>query len=369
MRIVEIVNSLTIGGAERMASDLAVELRSRGHEVSVVCVRGRGPLSETLREAGVEILFLDKGEGFSTSSVRTLTADLRSRRADVIHTHNPLTHHYGVLAGRLAGVPIVVNTFHGPGNLTNIDKKLLLFEVSCLFSDQVVACCSSVGVHLERLTRIARRQAIVIPNGVSLSRFLARPAAPAGKELVIGTVGRLVAVKDHRSLIDAFRRVLKQEPNVKLELLGDGPLRSELEEQARTLEVSKQVTFHGASLDVPTFLSGLHVFVLSSSSEGLPLTLIEAMASGLPVVATAVGEVPELVRRSDAGWICAPGKPEEMEAALLAAVRSPDREAMGARARAYVAEKYSLRAMVQEYERLFEYLCGCRGSRQPRTAH
>jgi glycosyltransferase involved in cell wall biosynthesis len=116
------------------------------------------------------------------------------------------------------------------------------------------------------------------------------------------------------------------------------------------------VVFRGASLDVVSFLAGLDIFVLCSLSEGLPLTLIEAMAAALPVVGTSVGEIPNLVKASNCGWVCSPGNPKELAAALLEAARANDRHQRGIRAREYVLSRYSVHLMVESYQTLFEQL-------------
>jgi glycosyltransferase involved in cell wall biosynthesis len=356
MRVVELVNSLTIGGAERMATDLAVGLQARGHQASVACLRGGGPLAEVLQQSHVEICSLEKGEGFSIRALRSFANFLKDRKVDVVHTHNPLTHHYGVLAGRLAKVPVVVNTFHGPGNLTGFGKTQLIFEASCLFSDRVVACCQSVQQHLQRITRVARRKLTMIPNGIELRRFSSIRAARHDGKLVFGAVGRLVPVKDHTSLLEAFASLARTQQMCRLEILGEGPEGTGLREKAEALGIANRVVFRGASLDVVSFLAGLDVFVLCSLSEGLPLTLIEAMAAALPVVGTSVGEIPNLVKASNCGWVCSPGNPTELATALLEAERANDRYPRGIRAREYVMSRHSIHLMVESYQTLFEQL-------------
>ena len=357
MRIVELVNNLTIGGAERMATDLAVGLSRLGHEVRVVGLRGGGPLVSVLGEAGVEVFCGENANGFNIKALRSLAHYIGDRGADVLHTHNPLTHHYGVLAARMAKVPVVVNTFHGPGNLTGFGRTQIVFEASCLFTDRVVACCQSVEEHVRRVTRVARSKVTMIPNGIALERFLAITPTLSKDDLVFGAVGRLAAVKDQASLIEAFASLLRGRPNCRLEILGEGPLRGALEEKASQFGIADRVTFHGSSLDVASFLSRLHVFVLCSLSEGLPLTLLEAMAAGLPVVGTDVGEIPELVRAGECGWLCPPGNPEQLAVALSAAAGSDSRLRMGSRGREYVVKRHSISLMVDGYRRLFEQMC------------
>jgi glycosyltransferase involved in cell wall biosynthesis len=357
MRIVELINTLEIGGAERMLVDLSRGLRTNGHQVSVVCLRESGPLSELLQQSSIPVLALRKRGGFRPGVVRALAHYLREARIDVIHTHNPLVHHYGLMAARLAGVPVTVNTLHGPSNLKGIGHTEIIFELSCLFSSCVVACCQAVHTHLRHVTQIAYRRSTVVRNGISVERFRSIPVSNPNGEVVFGTVGRLVAVKDHDSLLRAFAKVRERFPHCRLEILGDGPMRETLERTAAEVGIADVVCFHGSSLDVASFLSRIHVFVLCSLSEGLPLTVLEAMAAARPVVATSVGAIPELVETSNCGWIASPEHPNELAQAMCEALNNSNKLAEhGERGRRHVLEQYSVESMVSGYERLFEQL-------------
>jgi glycosyltransferase involved in cell wall biosynthesis len=353
MRILELVNSLEIGGAEKLVTDLSCALTAKGHSVYVACLRRVGPLAGVLETSGIEVIELRKDEGFSFRTARTLSEWARARRVDIMHTHNPLVHHYGALSARLAGVPVVVNTVHGPGNIRTFDASMLLFDLSCLWSDRVVPCCNAVAQHLKLRTFIAGRRPTVIYNGIQVNAFQSiSPRNPDGM-FVFGAVGRLAPVKDHMSLLEAFARVHKSYPNCRLDLLGDGPLRGILESRARALDISDFVQFLGSGLQVAQFLSKIDAFVMSSLSEGLPLTVLEAMASGLPVVATSVGAIPEMLDAAQCGWLSRPSDPGDLAVAMSAAVSASDLRERGARARSYVQKHYSVEQMTQGYEDLF----------------
>jgi len=370
MRIVELVNNLEIGGAERLVVDLASALKLRGHEVRVACLRTGGPLEVVLEEAGIEVCVLDKGPGPSLGVLRQLAAYLRRSQADVLHTHNPLVHHYGVVAGWLARVPVIVNTIHGPGNVSATRGfKELLYGAVCQFSDQIVAVCPSARQAFIESKAIPRRKLVVVNNGIRLDAFLEVQRRVPDDSLVFGIVGRLVPVKDHRSLLKAFSALLRLRPACRLEILGDGPLRADLERQASELGISGHVVFRGYSTDVPGFMGSIDVSVLCSLSEGLALTVLESMAAGLPIVGTDVGEMKALVEGARCGWLCSPGQPTDLSDAMLRAAdaTAKDRHAMGARAREYAVMNYSMARMVEDYEGLFDRLQ--RGSHQFRRAN
>lgn len=367
MRIAEIVNSLEIGGAERMVVDLALSLKAWGHTLHVVCLRGSGPLAGPLEEAGITVRALEKSDGVSVGALTKLARYLRAEAIDIVHTHNPLVHHYGVAAGRLAGVPVVVNTLHGLSNLNGAGKSSRIFKAVCPFTDCVVSVCETAQSYFAQKTGIPRSKLAVIYNGIPLEKFLTTPGHLRRDGFVFGAVGRLVPVKDHRSLLKAFDIVRRRHPECRLEVVGDGPLRSELEELANTLGIAGAVRFHGSSLDVASFLRRIDTFVMSSVSEGMPLTMLEAMVSGLPIVSTAVGGVPELIDATSCGWLCPPGDPEVLAESMEAAIRSDRLAEMGKRGQSYVVQRYSLATMAREYEGLFErFLSGSRKSRTVR---
>jgi glycosyltransferase involved in cell wall biosynthesis len=364
MRVAELVDSLTLGGAERMAVNLSLGLRARGNQVTVVCLRKGGPLEQPLAEAGIEVATLGKGEGFRLATARALARLLRERAIDVVHTHNPLVHHYGVLAARMAGVPAVVSTVHGLNNLEKRGKGELLYLLTSLATDRIVSVCRMAQDFFRATLPLPKEKMRVIYNGIPLERFLRLPSRPAADDFVFGAVGRLVPIKDQRSLLLAFQQVAARYPRVRLEILGDGPMRAELEALRDELGLEGRARFCGASEDVTGFLAGLDVFVLSSRSEGLPMTLMEAMAAGVPVVATAVGGIPEFVEESGCGWLAPPANPEALARAMTAAIEAGDLTERGARGRAFAAERCSLEKMAADYESLFAGLLPASGPRR-----
>jgi glycosyltransferase involved in cell wall biosynthesis len=347
-----------------MTLDLANALQGRGHDVKLVCLRSSGEWGKLAAEMGIEVAALEKAEGFSLAALRRMLALFRRWRPDVVHTHNPLVHHYGGLAGRLAGAPVVVSTLHGINNISlKPGSREFIYRLMVPFTDQMVAVCASAYEYFSHNAMIPSYKLARIDNGIPLERFLKIPVARPNGEFVFGTVGRLVAMKDQNSLIEAFSRIAEEYPRCRLEILGDGPLRPVLEQKIAALNLQDRVCLRGYSADVAGFLSTLHTFVLSSVTEGLPLTVLEAMASGLPIVGTDVGGMSELVQKAGCGWLCPPSAPEHLAKALRAALESSDRERSGIRGRKFVQERYSVSRMTEQYERLFESVLDKRKSR------
>jgi glycosyltransferase involved in cell wall biosynthesis len=174
--------------------------------------------------------------------------------------------------------------------------------------------------------------------------------------VVFGAIGRMTPVKNHRVLIEAFALVRAKYPGIRLRILGGGPLEEQLRGVANNLGLSESVELCGFDSDVAGFLSSIDVFALSSNSEGLPMSLLEAIASGLPVIATSVGGVPDVIRKTGSGWLSPPGEAAGLMKAMESAIQCPDRVAHGEKARRIVAEAYSSARMSADYERVYETL-------------
>ena len=360
LRILEFIDTLDTGGAETMVAGLSLRLQEMSHEVHVVCLRDFGLMSvpaERFLESGVSLTAFGKTDGFSPASVWKLARFLRDRRIEVIHSHNPLVTHYAAAAGTMARTPVIVSTIHGTSTLGMARWAERLFAFSCGWNDRIILVCKQVEeVFQQRYARLRNRTA-VIPNGIEIGELLSvRRRGGAAKEFVFGTIGRLTPVKDQQSLLTAFAEIHRQFPSCRLEILGCGELLKELQCLSTTLGVDSAVKFHGWSRDIAGFLAGLDAFVLSSKSEGLPMTLLEAMAAGLPVVATAVGGIPEVVEGAGCGWLSKPSDAAGLAENMLRAMTAPDRPEYGRRARRAAVERYSVQSMAAQYEELFRKL-------------
>lgn len=365
MRIVELVNNLQFGGVERQVVDVAGAFQDRGHDVRVLCLRGDGPLAQDLQQRGIEVLPLRKKEGPDIGVFLRLARYLRRNRIDVVHSHNPLVHHYAVVASRLAGVPVVFNTIHGINNIASPPGFAeRLYAAMVRLSDAAIAVCPMANRVFRAGGVIPADRLITINNGIPQEGYLGLPPREAVQGgIVFGMVGRLVPIKDHATLLDAFAQLLEDSPESRLRILGDGPLRGSLENHAKRRGIDHAVSFVGYSADVTGFLSTVDVAVLSSVSEGLPLSVLEAMAAGRPAVGTSVGGMPDLVENDVTGWLCQPSDPAGLAAALRLAVRAGRERLveMGAKARALVRAEYSLERMMDEYETLFLNACRTKG--------
>ena len=355
MTIVQVVRSLEWGGLERLAVDLAAAQQDAGNRVVVYSVyKGEPALLHDAKRAGIRVVEFNKSTGFSISTLRKIAMQLRRDRATVVHTHNELVHTYGAIAGRLAGVPCIVNTIHGTKG--EMDPHLNRnYRALLPWTDAVVTVSGETAAQFAAERIRYRGKFRVIRNGIPVARFVAKSARPGSQwpRIRIGTVARLVDVKDQATLIRMFHILHKSYPQAELHLLGDGPLRRNLELLSNQLALSGRITFYGASPNVAEFLSGLDLFVLSSLNEGLPLAVLEGMAAGLPIVSTRVGGICEIAPENTVAEYCPPGDPEAF-ARTIQSVLAPERlKAMGQAAQKLAQLSFTIEVMSRAYEALY----------------
>lgn len=360
MVIVHVLSSFGVGGQERVALDLAASQVRRGHRVVAVSLAPApdGPLAAEFRAAGADVVRVAKGPGTDATLVPRLAWTFRRRKADVVHTHNPLPLIYGAPAARLAGAA-AIHTKHGinPGSRGH---RFLRKQAAKLVSSFVAV--STVTAQQARTQRDASdARIVVIPNGIRLEKFGPDPVARAAvraelgipeRAIVVGTVGRVDEFKNQPLLLMAIAPLLG--PDVHVVFVGDGPTREALEASVKALTDPDKAHVLGRRMDVARLLTAFDIFCLSSKSEGLPLVVPEAMASGLPVVSTAVGGIPGVVDEGETGFLTAVDE-AELRDRLKRLVDDPAKaRAMGARAREVALERYSAERMTDDYLELYE---------------
>ncbi|HXG05457.1 MAG TPA: TIGR03088 family PEP-CTERM/XrtA system glycosyltransferase, partial [Candidatus Binatia bacterium] len=364
MHVVHVLHTLAVGGTENGVVNLVGALAGAARH-TVVAVTTSGALAARLPE-GVAVHALGKRPGIDVAAQVRLVALLRRLRPDIVHTRN-----WGafdaVPAARLAGVRLVVHGEHGReaadpegrNRRRNRLRRLLAPLVShwvTVSHDLRRWLVHHVGIPGERVT--------TIHNGVDTHRFAegdregAREALglPAGAP-VVGTVGRLDPVKDHARLVAAFRAVVAERPDALLLIVGDGPLRDDLQQAVAAAGLERSVRLLGERDDIPRVLAALDVFTLPSLAEGISNTILEAMATGLPVVATNVGGNPELVEDGVTGRLVEPRRTEALAAALLGYVNDPVLARLHGKAgRQRCVTEFSLDRMAARYLALYRRL-------------
>jgi glycosyltransferase involved in cell wall biosynthesis len=368
MRIVQLVNNLDMGGLERLAVDLAYCQLAEGHQPTIYCLTHPGRIADEAAGRGVCVRSFGKPAGPHFTTVRQMAKQLRHDQPDVLHTHNHLVHHYGVLAARLAGVPVIVNTRHraefvlaatseGWQMTTESRSKMAdwVYRATLPWTGCVVMISEATRQFFIRYRGIPEAKTGVILNGAHLERFLDVPAHPGSAlpRVRFGIAARLVGEKDHFTLLRAFAIVAAAVPGAELQIAGDGFLHDRLIDLTKELNLTDRVTFLGPIAHAAEFLSHLDVFVLSSLNEGLPLTVLEAMAAGLPIVSTRAGGVAEAVREGQNAYLADTGDADGLAQAMIRMAHSPNLAQMGALGRKIVQDHFRIEATWHEYYKLF----------------
>jgi glycosyltransferase involved in cell wall biosynthesis len=334
----QVVLSLRVGGLERVVLDL-VRNASEEFRFIVCCLEEPGDWGEE----APHVVALDKRPGLDWRLFWKVARLARTEKVDVIHTHNSAAHLYGAIGGKLAGVK-VLHTEHGK-NLGEEARAFRLNRWAGRFTDLTVAVSERIGREARDHEGVPADRLALVPNGICAERF-ALPRRSTGRR--VGTVGRLVREKNYPLLL----RTVTTMPNTELVFVGNGPLREELEREA-----GPQVRFLGQRADIAELLAGFDVFALSSSTEGMSIALLEAMAAACPIVVTAVGGNTELIQHEVTGLVV----PPDDETALRAAIERllTDRvlaNRLGMAARDVAHERYSVTAMTQRYEEMWRWL-------------
>ncbi|AUX24467.1 glycogen synthase [Sorangium cellulosum] len=361
--IAHVLSSFHVGGAEQVVVDLAGLQRAAGHEVHVVGIATNpdGPRADQLRERGVAVHMVPKRPGFDITLPGRLAAFFARHGVSIVHSHNQLPLIYATAAGRLHRVP-VCHTLHGA--MLDQGRRAWLRHLTARLVDAHVAVSEKTADFMKKHNEVPLSKLHVILNGIDLTRFGPDSAArgriraelgiPEGA-WVAGAVGRLSQIKNHALLLRAAAGVLSDDG--RLLLVGDGPEAAPLRALAGELGIRDRVVFAGERHDVPELLAALDVFVLSSNSEGLPLSMVEAMATGLPVVSTAVGGIPDLVAEGETGLLVPAGAADALASQLAALKADPARAAaMGRRGRALALGRYSAEHMTASYMDIYDAL-------------
>ena len=365
MNITHFVENLNRGGLERMVIDLAKEQHCEGHKVQVICLFERGALAWELDELGIPVMACHKHAGIDLMALGRARDGMARHRTEVLHTHNAVAHYQAVLASAGMGIRQVVNTRHGMGGQQlHGGRREWLFRRAMSATDAVVAVCEAARRDAVKRRIAPAAKTCVVPNGIVLDRFdlasdtmherLARMIGVSPGTRIIGTVGRLNWAKDQASLIRAFRSVREAHLDAALVLIGDGELRETLRACAFDEGVAGCVHFLGDRNDVRELLQGMDLFVLSSITEGYSMALLEACATGLPIVATDVGGNAEIIADEATGRLVPACDPPALAEAMIGMLHESRRAlSFGKAARAWVEAHGTLATMAARYRRLY----------------
>ena len=359
VQALHLITELNIGGAEKGLARLLAYLDRDRFAPTVVCLYGGdGPVADEIRALGIPVTDLGMPAKWRWDALWRLYRLLHRERPVILHTWMFHANIPGRVLGRLAGVPIVISSERTMAMESRL--RCWLNRITDALTDRVVCVSQRVADFVVRQVGIPRRKTVVIPNGIDVRNFEHLPIKQQARaalglpfdQVLIGTVARLDPVKR----LDVLLQAMKSLSDVYAIIVGDGPERARLGAMRKRLGLDR-VHFVGQQGDVRPWLAALDVFVLSSDWEGMPNAVLEAMAAGLPVVATTVGGMPEVVVDGVTGLLIPPRDPQALAQAINVLLVDPERRyEMGQTGRERVRQHFTVEHMVEETESLYEQL-------------
>ena len=356
VRILYLINSFSGGGAERAMTRIVSTLSQEKYEITVGALkRGTGYIQPVLQRMHVDHFHLNAVSRFDLSVFPKLCHYVRENDVDVMWMSLFHAAIVGRIVGRWTGVPILINWEHS-SNLGS-PFRILLRRLTNHLSDAVIADSSATAKALLKQKLVSNKQLHIVPiAGLDLSNY-DKCTYHKKSPVVIGTVANLYNHKGIDLLLKVAYKLTKIEPQVTFIVVGEGSARQELEKQARELKIDDKVEFWGWRGDIPALLSGFDIYFQPSRWEGMGLAVIEAMAAGLPVVASKVGGHKESIQDGVHGFLVDRDDVKGMTRALLKLIRDPSlRKELGQKGRMRVAESYSLTEMCRKLESILDAL-------------
>jgi glycosyltransferase involved in cell wall biosynthesis len=377
IKILHIIARLCVSGAVIHVVDLSADLNPLGFESLLVAGRenpGEGSMLEYALSRSIQpVLIPEMVAEFSIKpqdlqALIKLYRLIREQKPHIVNTHTAKAGFLGRIAAYMARVPVIIHTYHGHvlhgyyGQMKNDVLRRMERTVSHL-TDCIIAVDPQVKRDLVSYRVAPPEKIVVIPYGLHLEPYLAcevhqgkfrRELGLPAEAKLVGIVGRIFPIKNHRLFLDAATLIVQQDPRTRFVIVGDGILRPEMEDYAQRMGIADKITFTGWRQDLPRVYADLDLLAVTSNNEGTPFTAIEAMAAGCPVVATRVGGLPDLINEGQTGYLVPPGDAYAVAEAMLRLLHAPEiARHMGQAARARVKDGFEVRRLIQDTGQLY----------------
>jgi glycosyltransferase involved in cell wall biosynthesis len=373
VNILYIIEGITFGGGDRVFMQLAEGMKAKGYGITVGCVP-RGVLAERLRELGIEVEGFNMYSKYNIRTIFQMAKFMKQKNIHIVHTQGGRAPVFGRIAARLAKVPIVIST-----NPLLIDRESHR-DVNKLKRLAYLLIDILTSIHVDRFLVLSEphREAIIadyntepskvvkIYNGIELDKYDAklsngltvrRELGIAPGSSIVGFIGRLIYQKGLPFFLQAASKVITTFPDVMFLIVGDGPLKAELEKLSNGLNIRQNCIFTGFRQDIPDILSAVDMLVMSSLYEGMPMVILEAMAASKPVIATNVGGIPELVKNGETGVLVPPEDVDVLAESIIDLLKNKDKaQQMGLAGRKRVEEEFDVNIMVRKTEEVYQEL-------------
>ncbi len=346
--LVLILEEINIGGTQRQMLELSRHLDKTLFAPEIWTLRAGDDFLAMAQKYAIPVHQLRSDARLTPlPAIKALWHELGKRRPPIIHLHTTFPNVWGRLLGRLRNIPVIVGSIRSKRNVHK-QKERYTWRLTHTH------ICNAASLEQDLLHEgLPHERLFMIPNGIDIHHFMPASGGLNAAPHIIN-VGRLVKEKNQATLLKAFAMVLQKVPAAHLHMVGEGGLRQELENIAQNLDITQNITFHGASNQVKELLQQARIFALSSIDEGTPNAILEAMACGLPIVSTNVDGIPAMLRHEEHGFLVNPYEAENMAKYLLKILETPQlAEELGANARKHAEENYSLELMARRHEAVY----------------
>jgi glycosyltransferase involved in cell wall biosynthesis len=362
IKICYIIGQLTRDGAERQLYELVKGIDRERFDPVVVSLSHDGYWADEIRKLNIEVIEIPRKKNREFSRMFKLYKLLREIKPDIVNTYMFSANSYGRIAAILIRIPIIVASER---NLPEIGKdknthQIYIDKVLALFTDAIICNSRIASETLVRKYSYNPQKVFTVKNGIRVNGYQKVKRKNDSSAKIIGTVGRLYPQKNHKLFLDVAKIVLEKinKRRIKFLIVGEGPLRSELEEYAKKLGIESNVLFTGERNDIPQLLSGMDIFVLTSLYEGLSNAIMEAMASGLPVVATNVGGNNELVQDGETGFLCPLDDVEALAKRIIELIiNENEAKQKGKKGKSRILNEFTTEKMIRVTENIYIDLC------------
>ena len=354
MKIIQIIPTLNIAGAETMLCNLSCELANAGHEVIVLTFYSTNTaLTDKMKKYGIRIEAINKKPGFDYTVVKYIRKFIDSERPDVIHTHLHVLPYVWLVCGKRK----VIHTLH---NVASHEQNGV-GKIICGFIYKYSTKCIPVAISEQYKEAIKEydisKKITVVENGIPIENVRSKEEYNFKNHIEVYHVGRFTDEKNHKLMIDVMEELVSNYPQIRIHFWGEGILKEELEKYVSKKNLEKNILFEGLSSELWSELKNGDIFILPSKYEGMPMSLIEAMAAGLPIIASNVGGIPDMIENGKNGILIEPNK-SELARALEELMRNTElRERVGKNAQKR-AEAFSSRKMMEGYLKVYANAVG-----------
>ncbi len=356
-KIIHIISTLEIGGAELQLLDVLKKLDKSRYEVSVCCLTRGGPLVDDFCKLGIEVIILKRRFRFDFSLIKQIIRVVKEKKIDIVHTHMFTANSWGTLASRIARVPIIINSVHDIEawkcwHHRFIDRMLFSYV------DTVITNSDATRGFMVKNGKLNGNKFVTVYNGIDILKFSPHLSHVNSDFPTIGTVARLDEPKKGLKYLIMAMEIIKNEiPNCQLIIIGDGHSRGSLESLVNEKKLERNVRFFGYRKDIPELLAEIDVFIVPSLWEGLGDVILEAMAMEKPVVATNVGGIPEMVSHGKTGFLVPAKDSPALAAMILKLLKSPEmRREMAKTGRKRVEDNFSIEKTVEKIQAIYDEL-------------